>query len=170
VRVLAWLLGGAALAGLQTGLASLTSVGGSSPDLLLVTVILAAVYGRGDGVLLVAPFLGYLKDLYAGGVVGDSFLAFFLLAWVITVERHRLDFDSYLFDAVVVGGTLADGLLSLAFQDMTMAGVVNWIPALPSLVGRALYNLILAEFLRWARSAVLPLLVRHPARRRFRAA
>jgi hypothetical protein len=47
---------------------------------------------------------------------------------------------------------------------------VRWLPAVPTLVARALYNLILAEFLRWGRLAILPLLTRRPARRRFREA
>lgn len=133
---------------LQTSVSPLWAVGHVTPDLLLLTVIIGAVYGRSEGIFYAAPFLGYIKDLYSGGITGVSMLIFFLTVYFIRKERHRLDFDSYLFDIIVLATTLAEGLIMFLMQQLVLAQPLHWGIVIAEIGGRALFNLFLAEVLR----------------------
>jgi len=140
-----WCGFGLGLVVLQTALAPVLSAGGTTPDLMLVAVVLVAIYWSGDEHLLFAAALGYVKDLYSGGVTGVSLLVFFLVAFFIKEEKQQLDFENpTLFAGVVVGATFLEGYLLFFLQSATLAWEVDWIPVFLVILKRAAYNLILA--------------------------
>jgi len=141
---------------LQTTMAPVLSAWGATPDFLLVAVIVAAIYWPGEEHLFFAVSLGYVKDLYSGGVTGISLLVFFLLAFFIKEEKQRLDFENpTLFAGVVVGATFLEGYLFFFIQNVTVVWEAAWLPLFLAILKKAVYNLILAMAVMTIRRAAV---------------
>ncbi len=152
----------------QTTLASPFGRWSPAPDFLLVAVIILAVYAEGDAVFLVAPVLGYIKDVFSGGIVGESFLVFFLLAYFIREEKGLLDFDSYLLMVVTAVGTLLDGVVSFFLVEMASGPTLDWWLIVRRVAGQAAVNLALAEIVRFAWKEFAAWRASRETRRRFK--
>jgi rod shape-determining protein MreD len=140
-----WCGFGLGLVVLQTSVAPVLSAFGTTPDLMLVAVVLVAIYWSGDDHLLFAAAMGYVKDLYSGGVTGVSLLVFFLVSFLVKEEKHRLDFENpTLFAGVVAGATFLEGYLLFFLQSAILAWEIAWVPVFLAILKKALYNLVLA--------------------------
>ena len=146
MRPIYWLGIVLSLVTIQTSLSTVWMVRGTVPDLLLVAVIMMAMNWPEDNEpLYFAAALGYLKDVYSGGVMGISLLVFFILAYLIRREKYRFDFGSPpMFILVVAGSTALEGGLAFMLHRLTVPWEVSWWPMATDIVSRVVYNLVLA--------------------------
>jgi rod shape-determining protein MreD len=146
MRPIYWLGTVLSLITLQTSLSPVWMIRGTVPDLLLVAVIMIAMHWpEDDEPLYFAAALGYLKDVYSGGVMGISLLVFFSLAYFIRREKHRFDFGSPpMFILVVAGSTVLEGGLAFMLHRLAVPWQVSWWLMAADIASRAVYNLGLA--------------------------
>jgi len=83
---------------------------GSSPNLVLLIVMIVAVYLEPEPAILVAFTAGLLMDLLGGSPIGLWAISLLVVAYVTFRSRHRID-DGFV---VVVAGMLTISLIGQA--------------------------------------------------------